>query len=347
MKNKLINKEYINTLKQLKERVLQAQYKSYSAVNSEMILAYLDIGKIISEKTKTGWGTSVIKQLSQDLRAEFPGVKGFSERNLYRMKIIYEEIKEHQISPQLVAKLHWGHTVLIFSKIKNKEERTFYLQKTKNEVWSRSVLEEKIKIDLFSQHKKFQHNFDNTLTTSEIAKYSMQFKDEYDLSFLNLPDHHTEKQFENAIVKNITKMLGQFGSDFAFMGQQFRLELDDKEYFIDLLFYHRKLKSMIAIELKIDEFKPEYSQQLNWYLHLLDKTVKYPEDNPSIGILLCKSKSDIIVEYALEIVNKPMGVATYTYSQLPQEISKHLPDETQLKRIFDNTEFDENNKQRN
>jgi hypothetical protein len=162
----------------------------------------------------------------------------------------------------------------------------------------------------------------------------LQFKDEYDLSFLNLPDHHTEKQLENALVSNITKMLGQFGNDFAFMGQQFRLELDDKEYFIDILFYHRKLKSMIAIELKVNEFKPEYSQQLNWYLHLLDKTVKYPEDSPSIGILLCKTKSHLTVEYALEMANKPMGVATYSYAQLPKEIALSLPNEEQLAKIF-------------
>ena len=172
------------------------------------------------------------------------------------------------------------------------------------------------------------------LTTTQVAKYTIQFKDEYDLSFLNLPDHHTEKQLENAIVNNITKMLGQFGGDFAFMGQQFRLELDDKEYFIDLLFYHRKLKSMVAIELKVNEFRPEYAQQLNWYLHLLDKTIIYPVYNPCIGILLCKSKSEITVKYALEIVNKPMGVVTYSYSQLPKEIAKNLPAEDKLKRIF-------------
>ena len=136
------------------------------------------------------------------------------------------------------------------------------------------------------------------------------------------------------MVNNITKLLGQFGSDFSFMGKQFRLELDDKEYFIDLLFYHRKLKSMIAIELKVNEFKPEYSQQLNWYLHLLDSTVKYHDDNPSIGILLCKSKSEITVKYALEIVNKPMGVVTYSYSQLPKEIAQSLPAENELKKIF-------------
>ncbi len=334
MSNEIEKNDYIKTLKLLKERVLQAQYRSYSAVNSEMIMAYLDIGKIISEKTKTGWGTSVIKQLSIDLQAEFTGVKGFSERNLRLMRFVYEEIANNSIWQQVVAKLHWGHTVMIFSKIKDCTEREFYLKKAKEEAWSRSILEEKIKIDLYSQHHHFQNNFDKALTENEIAQYSMQFKDEYDLSFLNLPDYHTEKQLENAIVSNVTKMLGQFGADFAFMGQQFRLELDDKEYFIDLLFYHRKLKSMIAVELKVNEFKPEYSQQLNWYLHLLDKTVKYRNDNPSIGILLCKSKSEITVEYALEIVNKPMGVATYSYSQLPKEIADNLPNEQQLKQIF-------------
>ncbi|MDD4148992.1 MAG: PDDEXK nuclease domain-containing protein [Bacteroidales bacterium] len=334
MNKELQNNDYLNTLVALKERILQAQYRSYSAVNSEMILAYLDVGKIISEKTKIGWGTSVIKQLSIDLQSEFVGVKGFSERNLRRMRFIYEEMQVDSIWPQAVAKLHWGHTTLIFSKLKTKSEREFYLSKTQKEAWSRSVLEEKIKADTYSLHQNFQNNFEKSLTKHEVAKYSMQFKDEYDLSFLNLPDHHSEQQLENGIVKNITKMLGQFGADFAFMGQQFRLELDDKEYFIDLLFYHRKLKSMIAIELKIDEFKPEYSQQLNWYLHLLDKTVKYSEDNTSIGILLCKSKSEITVEYALEIVNKPIGVATYTYTQLPEHIAKNLPDEEQFKRIF-------------
>ena len=334
MEKNLEIQDYLETLKLLKERILQAQYRSYSAVNSEMILAYLDIGKTISKKTKTGWGTSVIKQLSKDLQTEFIGVKGFSERNLRLMRFVYEETEENVIWQQAVAKLHWGHTVMILSKVKDEAQRDFYLLKTKENAWSRSILEEKIKIDLYSQHKDFQHNFDKALSSTEVANYTMQFKDEYDLSFLNLSDHHTEQELENAIVNNITKMLGQFGNDFSFMGKQFRLELDDKEYFVDLLFYHRKLKSMIAIELKINEFKPEYSQQLNWYLHLLDNTVKYPDDNPSIGILLCKSKSEITVKYALEIVNKPMGVVTYSYSQLPKEIAQSLPAENELKRIF-------------
>jgi len=330
----ILPENYIQTFAQLKERIKQAQYKSLVAVNSEMILAYLDIGKTISEQTKKGWGTSVIERLSVDLQAEFTGMKGFSARNLYRMKMIYEGMMQNQISPQLVAKLPWGHTEFIFSKIKEKNELQFYFEQSAVQAWSREILKEKIQFGAYRKAIDFQSNFDKTLTSSEIAEYRLHFTDEYDLSFLNLSDHHTERQLENAIVQNITKTLGKLGCDFAFMGQQFRLELDEKEYFVDLLFYHRKLRSLIAIELKVTEFKPEYSQQLNWYLHLLDRNIKYPEDKPSIGILLCKSKSKLTVEYALELVNKPMGIATYTYSQLPEEIAKNLPSDEEFKLLL-------------
>lgn len=168
MIHKLSDQDYLKTYINLKERILQAQYNSYSTVNSEMILAYLDIGKTISEKTKTGWGSSVIKQLSTDLQAEFPGIKGFSERNLQRMKFIYEEIMANSIPPQLVHKLHWGHISLIFSKIKDKKQREFYLRKTKEEAWSRSILEEKT--NLYHNYENFQDNFDKTSSIKEIAE---------------------------------------------------------------------------------------------------------------------------------------------------------------------------------
>jgi len=228
--NKNIPNNYVETLGELKKKINLARYKSMVAVNTEMILAYLDIGKTISEQVKKGWGNSVIDRLSIDLRAEFDGVEGFSARNLRRMKFIYEEVSVNPIWPQLVAKIPWGHTSLIFTKLKASEQRIFYLNKTAEEGWSRSILEEKIKFDEFSKHLKFQNNFPKTIDINNLAEYRMQFKDEYNLSFLELTDKHTEKELENALVKNITKTLGQFGVDFAFMGQQFRLELDDKEY---------------------------------------------------------------------------------------------------------------------
>ncbi|MGJ1203850.1 PDDEXK nuclease domain-containing protein [Sphingobacterium lactis] len=338
----LVPSDYHATLAQLKERISVAQYKSLSAVNQELIHMYLDFGRVISERVKDGWGSSIVDTLSRDLQAEYPGVKGLSPRNLRRMKLIFEEISNNEFWTQLVAKIPWGHTNLIFQKVKDPDQRIFYLQACVERGWSRGVLEEEIKFDSYNNRTQFQNNFPVALEESNLSTYRLEFKDEYNLSFLNLEDKHTERQLENALVNNITKTLGQFGHDFAFMGRQFRLELDDKEYFIDLLFYHRKLKCMIALELKASEFKPEHSQQLNWYLHLLDKTVKYPEDNPSIGILLCKNKSKLTVEYALELVNKPMGVATYHYRDLPKDIAQYLPNEDDFNRIMRAEDREEN-----
>lgn len=334
MSNTNLPINYLQTFTEIKERINQARYQSLKAVNKELILAYLEIGKVISERVAKGWGDAIVDKLSLDLQAEYPGVKGYSSRNLRRIKQIHEQCGNNEIWPQLVAKLPWGHSGLIFSKCKQAEQINFYLQKSVERGWSRSILDEEIRFEAFEKAQLFQNNFPKTMDENQLMEYRLEFRDEYDLSFLELEDVHTEKQLENALVLNITKTLGRFGSDFAFMGRQFRLELDDKEYFIDLLFYHRKLKCMIAIELKANEFKPEHSQQLSWYLHLLDKTVKYEEDKPSIGILLCKSKSAITVEYALEMTNKPMGIATYTYTQLPAEIAKYLPNETDLKQMM-------------
>lgn len=326
--------DYHQTLLEIKEKIDKARYESLKAVNKERILMNLYIGSVISEKVKIGWGDSVIKTLANDLQAEYVGLKGISARSLYRMRFIFEETLVDPNLPQLVAKLPWGHTDLIFIKVKDLEQRIFYLQKTIENGWSRGVLEEEIKFDAYTKHLNFQSNFPKTIDEKSLINYRLEFKDEYDLSFLELESTHTERQLENALVDNILKTLGKFGSDFAFMGRQFRLELDEKEYFIDLLFYHRRLKCMVAIELKTSEFKPEHSYQLNWYLHLLDKTVKYEDDNPSIGILLCKTKSKLTVEYALELVNHPIGVSTYSYSQLPENIAKYLPNESDLSRIL-------------
>ena len=233
---------YHQTLLLLKERIKLAQYKSLSIVNTEMILMYLDFGKVLSEKLKLGWGESIVDNLSKDLQIEYVGVKGFSSRNLRRMKHIFEEVEHNAIWTQLVSKIPWGHTNVIFSKLKDSEKITFYLQKCQERGWSRAILEEEIKFDSFSKTIDFQNNFSNTIAENKLIEYRLEFKDEYNLSFLNLEDIHSERKLENAIVNNITKTLGQFGNDFAFMGRQFRLELDEKEYFIDILFYHRKLK---------------------------------------------------------------------------------------------------------
>lgn len=253
------------------------------------------------------------------------------------MKQLYAEYKDFPNLQQLAREIGWSANTTIIQKVKEPKAREFYLLKTSKESWSRATLIDKIKIQEHLNFASSKNNFAKTLNMEQ-KEYLWTIKDEYHFDFLELPDHHSEKQLEDGLVSHITKTLGQFGADFSFMGRQFRLELSDKEYFVDLLFYHRKLRSLIAIELKTTEFKPEHTQQLNWYLHLLDKQVKYPEDSPSIGILICRSKDDIVVEYALELTNNPVGIATYSYQTLPQEIAKYLPSEEELKNIFRDTE---------
>lgn len=326
---------YTKTLSEIKERIISARYRSMQKINTEMIMLYWDIGQTLSEKMNNeGWGKRIVEILSVDLQAIFHGVKGFSARNLWYMKQFYESYSENEFLQRVVAEIPWGQNIEIFTKVKTIEERAFYAQMCKDRAWSRPTLIQHIEANTFENMKLTQNNFNETLPVERVESLKWEFKDEYDFSFLELYDDVKEKELENALVQNITRTLGQFGSDFAFMGQQFRLELNGKEYFIDLLFYHRLLKCMVAIELKNNEFKPEHSQQLNWYLHLLDKTVKYPEDNNSIGILLCRSKDRITVEYALELATQPMGVSTFRYNQLPSDVAKLLPSEEDFNRII-------------
>lgn len=324
---------YIAVLSEIKEVIKFTHYKTIKAVNYQLFDMYWSIGEKLSNQSKESWGQSVVVKLSQDLQAEFNGIRGFSSQNLWLMKQIYEEYVEQPKLQQLAREIGWTANTTIIQKVKDISEREFYLSKTAEEGWSRATLTERINRKEFQNFKSSQNNFNKVLSADK-AEYQWLIKDEYNFDFLGLSDEHNERQLEDGMVSQITKTLGQFGKDFAFMGRQFRLEVSDKEYFVDLLFYHRKLKSLIAKELKNTEFKPEHSQQLNWYLHLLDKQVKYLEDSPTIGILICRSKDKILVEYALELVNHPMGVASYTYQDLPQEISQYLPSQEDIERIF-------------
>jgi predicted nuclease of restriction endonuclease-like (RecB) superfamily len=330
----LIPPNYKQVVATIKSYIQQAQYKSFQLVNKEALHMNWQIGKLLSEQTKNGWGKSIVETLSREISIDYPGVKGFSVTNLWYMKQFYETYYDRPNLQQLVGEIPWGQNLLIMTKVKDELAREYYLTKCIENGWSRGVLEEEIKFDSFSKAIKFQNNFNKSLPIDKLAAYRMQFKDEYNLSFLNLDIEHSEKQLEDAIVKNIVKVLGQFGKDFCFMGRQFPLKASDKEYFVDILMYQRRLRAMIAIEIKVTDFKPEYSQQLNWYLHLLDKHVKYPDDSPSIGILICKSKDSILVEYALELVNNPMGVASYSYRDLPKELAQFLPDEEKIKQLI-------------
>ena len=247
---------YIAVLSEIKAAIKHAQYKAVKSVNTELILMYLNLGKTLLDQSRNGWGDSVIDKISLDLQVEFSGIKGFSTRNLRRMKMLAQELESQtEILPQLVAELPWGHLVLLFERVKEQKNRQFYIRKVIENGWSKASLEENIKFEL---HLKvpIQNNFVKTLSV-DFQELGLDFQDVYNLSFLELERGHSEKQLETALVAQITGTLGQFGKDFAFMGRQFPLEVSDKEYFVDLLFYHRKLKSLIAIELKTVEFKTE------------------------------------------------------------------------------------------
>lgn len=265
--------------------------------------------------------------MSIDLHEEFPGMKGFSERNLKYIRQWYQFFrKSDSIGQQLVAQIPWGHNIAILSKCKNTVEAIFYIQKTIQNNWSRAVLIHHIESGLYSREGKAITNFQTTLPAphSDLARQTM--KDPYNFDFLTLREKHDEKELENALVKHVTKFLLELGAGFSFIGRQYRLEVAGDEYFVDLLFYHVKLHCYIVIELKAVKFKPEFAGKLNFYVSAVDGILKTKIDNPTIGIIICKSKNDTVVEYALKDIHKPIGVSEYIITKnLPDDLKSSLP----------------------
>ncbi len=322
---------YNTILEQIKNRVKVARYEALIAVNRELIELYWDIGKIISIKQKTErWGKAVVEKLATDLQVEFSGVKGFSSSNLWRMRNFYNEYKKDEKLAQAVREIGWGHNITILEKVKDPSARHYYITNCRNRGWSRAALEEKIKSNEFDNILRSQTNFDLTVDNARKAQLMWEVKDEYNFSFLEIANEATEKELEDALVANIVKFLAEMGGDFSFVGRQYKITVDDKEFFIDLLFYHRRLRCLIAVELKIGEFLFEYTGKMAGYLAALDSQVKYENESPSIGIIICRTKSRTIVEYALTNIKSPIGVATFNYKELPSEIAKYLPSDQEL-----------------
>ena len=345
MPNQILPSNYQATLLEIKQRISQARYQALRTVNKEQNQLNLDIGRIVFERTKEGWGSNVVENLSQDLRLEYPGMKGLSPRSLYRMKLVFEGIQGLGLnSPEPMAKIPWSLIAMIFEKVKNAEAQKYYLLKCADEGWTTGILQEEIRFDSYSKNKDTQSNF--TMVEKDLQKLKVlqnEFVDQYDFSFLTLPKSHTERELEDSITANIVKFLGKLGTNFAFMGRQVRVELPTgKEYFIDLLLYHRKLKSLIAIELKNREFEPEFAGKASFYLTALDEQMKMEGENPSIGIIICKTKDKVEVEYALRSVSNPLAVATYTYTQLTEEFKMLLPKEDDLEVVEGVLEEDAN-----
>jgi len=285
----------------------------------------------------------VILHLSLDLKAEFPDMKGFSSRNLKYMSYFAKLCPDGKIGQQSAAQLPWFHVVTLLTKIKDPIEREWYTKQTIQEAWSRTTLEQHIKNKLHFRHGAAITNFKKHLKSPDSTMAQQILKDPYYFDFLGLGDEAHEKDIENALVRHITRFLLELGSGFSFVGRQYRLEVDDDEFFIDLLFYHTRLKCYVVVELKATPFKPEHAGQLNFYLAAVDAQVKAPDDKPTIGLLLCKTKKKLVAEYALSGIEKPMGIAEYQLVRsLPEPLDTRLPTieelETELSRELGNEE---------
>jgi len=329
---------YGNLLVEIKQRIRAAQYEALKAVNKELIVLYWDIGHLIVTRQKgQTWGKSIVKQLAKDLQTEFPGVSGYSTANLWRMKLFYESYVDNQKLAPMVREVGWSHNLVILEKCKDELEREFYLRMTRKYGWTKNVLIHQVENQTYEKTLLNQTNFSETLPESAKNQAHLAVRDEYTFDFLDLSDEHSERQLEQALLGKVDTFLREMGGMFAFVGSQYRLEVEDQEFFIDLLLYHRGLKSLIAIDLKIGKFQPEYVGKMQFYLAVLNEQVRLEDENPSVGIILCKFKDKTIVEYALKDSDKPIGVSTYRMvSTLPKELKGQLPAPEQIMKLLEN-----------
>jgi predicted nuclease of restriction endonuclease-like (RecB) superfamily len=322
--------DYQDWLKTLKNRIQAAQQRAVLAVNLELLQLYWRIGRdILLRQQEQGWGAKVIARLAQDLRAAFPEMKGFSRANLLYMRSFAEKWPDFHSDPfvqQAVGQIPWGHNLVLISKVKTREARLGYAELCRRNGWSRNVLVHQIETRLLERRGVAASNFSTTLPEPQSELAQQTFKDPYVFDFLNLGEEAKERDIEAALTQQITSFLLELGAGFAFVGRQTHMEVDGEDYFIDLLFYHLQLRCYIVIELKSGDFKPEYVGKLSFYLSVVDSQIKTEADAPSIGLLLCKSRKNVIAEYALRDNNKPIGIAEYQIgSRLPDEIGRRLP----------------------
>ncbi|MBU4450125.1 MAG: DUF1016 family protein [Actinobacteria bacterium] len=326
-KKLLINSsEYFDILSEVKDRIKSAQYKAVLGANKEMIMLYWSIGNIII--ANSGWGNKFIDNMAKDIKLEFPNVTGYSVRNLKYMKKFAEKFKEIEFVQVPLAQITWYHHMALMDKTKKKEQYIWYTEKTVEAGWSRNVLAHQIEYMLYERQLLAEKttNFKNILYSpqSELAIQTM--KDPYIFDFVEMRSGVREKEIEAELVKNITKLLLEFGTGFAFIGNQYHLEVGGEDFYIDLLFYNLNLRCYIVVELKTGSFKPEHAGKLNFYLSAVDDILKKDFDNPSIGLLLCKEKNKLIAEYALRDMTKPIGVSEYKLMEvLPKEFEALLP----------------------
>ena len=309
-------------------KVRQAQYEALKAVNVHLINLYWEIGRSISEKQSESWGKSIVANLSKELQKEFPGISGFSVGNLWLMAQFYAEYYLVENLVPLVREISWSKHIVILKKCKDNNQRQFYTIATKKFGWTKDVLTHQIENKTYEKYLLNQTNFDETIPEKIKNQAILAVKDHYNFDFLELNDFHSERELELELIKNIRKFLIEMGHHFTFVGSQFLVNVNDKEYKIDLLLYHRSLQCLVAIDLKINDFEPEHKGKMEFYLNVLNDKIKLQNENDSIGIIICKYKDRTVVEYSLKNTLNPIGIATYSTSVvLPEKYKEFLPNQ--------------------
>ncbi len=323
---------YPALLEDLKTRIRQAQIKAALAVNRELVLLYWEIGnKILESQRREGWGAKIIDRLAADLRKVFPEVTGFSPRNLLFMRAFAEEFPEEEIVKQLVSQIPWGHIVRVMQMVKDPAERLFYIRHTTLHGWSRNVLVHQIESGLHLRQGKALNNFDRVLPAPQSDLAREILKDPYIFDFLG--PEAAERQIEQGLITQVRKFLLELGAGFALVGTQFHLEVDGQDFYLDLLFYHLRLRCFVVVDLKAGEFQPEHAGKMSFYLSAVDQILRHPDDQPTVGLILCKTKSKLVAEYTLRGLQSPVGVATY--QRMPEHLRGALPSPAQLEAVLE------------
>lgn len=327
----MLESDFKTTIVTIKDEIKKTQILVMSDSNKRLLDLYFKLGKIIADNAK--WGEGFIEALETELKLDFPSIKGFSARNLRRMKQFYHEYKEEKILPPAVAKLPWTHNIILIEKIKDKKKRLWYANEAANHNWSKVVLDHQIDMNLFERKviANKENNFKNTLIEPQSDLANDLQKDPYIFNLPLLKEKYVESELESSMIERIRDVLLELGNGFSFIGNQYKISVGNEEYFIDMLFYHLKLHCYVVVELKTVPFKPEFIGKLNFYLTAIDEQVRDQLDSPSIGLLLCKSKDRLTVEYSLKNINKPIGVSSYEISRnIPKNIMESLPTEEEI-----------------
>jgi predicted nuclease of restriction endonuclease-like (RecB) superfamily len=319
--------DYLQMLQALKAQIRQARLGALISANAGLLNSYWQIGNaILQQQTQEGWGAKIVDRLSADLKDEFPDMKGLSVRNLKYMRAFAESYSDIEFVQAELAQITWYHHITLLDKVKNPHQRMRYIQETARNGWSRDVMVQQIESKYIERKGITQSNFKEILPQPYSDLAQQTFKDPYLFDFIALADNYRERDLEDALVENITKFLLELGLGFAFIGKQYPIVVSEREFDIDLLFYHIKLRSYVVVELKVVDFQPEFVGKLNFYLSAVDAQLKTELDQPSIGLLICKTKDKLMVEYALKDVSKPIGISEYRLTEiLPEDVKSSLP----------------------